>query len=75
MSTTEHKLTNLTERRLEVQRELSDIAESKSGSGNTALADLAAALTGELARIDQQIQQLQAYLDHVRVDSEIGPNS
>lgn len=70
MSTTEHKLTGLTERRQEVQRELADIAESKSRSDNTALADLEGALTSELGRIDQQIRQLQAYLDHVQVDTE-----
>ncbi len=67
MQTTTDKLTTLTDRKQEVQRELADIVASKTASPqNTALADLETILTTELNRIDQQIQQLNAYIDNVQ---------
>lgn len=67
MSNTTEKLTNLSERRQEVERELADIIASKAASPqNTALADLEAILNSELNRIDEQIKQLNAYLNNVQ---------
>lgn len=67
MSNTTEKLTNLSERRQEVERELADIIASKAASPqNTALADLESILNSELNRIDEQIKQLNAYLNNVQ---------
>ncbi len=67
MQTTTDRLTTLTDRKQEVQRELADIVASKTASPqNTALADLETILTTELNRIDQQIQQLNAYINNVQ---------
>lgn len=67
MSNTTEKLTNLSERRQEVERELADIIASKAASPqNTALADLESILNSELNRIDEQIKQLNAYLNSVQ---------
>ncbi len=67
MSNTTEKLTNLSERRQEVARELADIIASKAASPqNTALADLESILNSELNRIDEQIKQLNAYLNNVQ---------
>lgn len=67
MSNTTEKLSSLSERRQEVERELADIIASKTASPqNTALADLESILNSELSRIDQQIKQLNAYLNNVQ---------
>lgn len=73
MSNTTEKLTNLSERRQEVERELADIIASKAASPqNTALADLESILSSELNRIDDQIKQLNAYLNSVQ-DAQTQP--
>jgi flagellar biosynthesis/type III secretory pathway chaperone len=72
MSGTDQKLASLTERRQQVERELSGLSEAKARSENTALVDLEAALMEELNRIDQQIVQLQAYLQNVKSDPKLG---
>ncbi|MBI5764491.1 MAG: hypothetical protein HZA51_13300 [Planctomycetes bacterium] len=67
MNTTSAKLNSLVERRQEVERELSDIIASKAASPqNTALADLESILNSELSRIDEQMKQLNAYLNSVQ---------
>ncbi len=68
MSTTE-KLTNLSERKAQVRKELDDIAAAKPQSENTALADLESALNAELNRIEDQINHLKTYLSHVPAET------
>jgi len=72
MITTQQRIANLSERRQAVQKELADLAENRPGSDNTALADLEAALTTELDKIEQQIRQLQTYMNHVQPGSDAG---
>lgn len=67
MNTTD-KLTSLTERKAQVRRELDDIAAAKPESENAALADLESALSAELNRIENQINQIKTYLSHVPAD-------
>lgn len=61
----------LLERKDAVQRELQNLAETKNGSANTALADLEAALSAELDRIDRQMGQIRAYVDQCRGEPEV----
>ena len=63
--TTMEKLNSLSERKVQVRRELDDIRAAKPESENTALADLEAALMAEMDRIDGQISQIKTYLSHV----------
>ncbi len=63
MSATD-KLTNLTERKDQLKRELSDLAAIRPHSDNAALADLESALLRELERVEGQVRQIQNYLDH-----------
>lgn len=65
MNSTQQRISTLSQRRQEVQRELEDIAATKSQSENSALADLETALVSELDKIDRQIQQLHAYLNQI----------
>jgi hypothetical protein len=67
--TTMEKLNSLSERKVQVRRELDDIRAAKPESENTALADLEAALMAELDRIDGQITQIKTYLAHVPAES------
>jgi hypothetical protein len=62
--TTLDKLDALTRRKIEVRRELDDIAAARPDSENTALVDLEKALLAEVDRIDQQINQIRAYMEH-----------
>ena len=65
MTSTEQKISTLTQRRQEVQRELADILASKGQTENAALHDLESCLNAELDKIDGQIQRLREYLSHV----------
>lgn len=65
MNSTQQRISSLSQRRQDVQRELADIAATKSQSENSALADLESALVSELDMIDRQIEQLHAYLNHI----------
>ena len=67
---TNQKISNLTQRRDEVQRELADISASKGQTENSALNDLESCLNAELAKIDQQLGQLREYLRNVEGSSE-----
>ncbi|HUN81254.1 MAG TPA: hypothetical protein VMV81_07055 [Phycisphaerae bacterium] len=67
---TNQKISNLTQRRDEVQRELADISASKGQTENSALNDLESCLNAELAKIDRELNQLREYLRNVEGSSE-----
>ncbi|MCG8405019.1 MAG: hypothetical protein MI923_07480 [Phycisphaerales bacterium] len=57
------KLATFSERKLELKRELQEIAVTKRESDNAALAELESALLAELGSVEQKIQQINTYLE------------
>lgn len=68
---TQQRLSSLAGRRQEVERELTELADSRGQSANSALGDLETALNGELDKIDQQVRQLREYMDRVEQSPEL----
>lgn len=56
------KLASVNERREQIEHELAELRQTRQGSSNSALADLEKALTTELAGVQEQIDQINGYL-------------
>ena len=64
--TTPERLAEAEARREELQRELNGLADAKSMSDNSALAELEAALTSELNAVQDKINKIAQYLTRRR---------